>query len=152
MTSVRGIAVLVGILVALSVVPLPAAQARTAAGDYAAEAVSATNVQRVANDRRRLRVNHCLKRMATKAARRMAEQQQMGHQSLDAIQDRCEMNWVGENVAYHYTSGTAVVDAWMQSPDHRANLLNRHFRLVGIGARMGADGNWYVSQVLGSRS
>ena len=28
---------------------------------------------------------------------------------------------------------TAIVAAWMASPDHRANILNRDFRDTGIG-------------------
>ena len=47
---------------------------------------------------------------------------------------------VGENIASG--SGTmatpsAIVDAWMESPGHRANLLSPCFRDVGIGIAAG---------------
>jgi uncharacterized protein YkwD len=60
---------------------------------------------------------------------------------------------VGENVAYGYPNGRSVVnDGWMRSPGHRANILNPDFRLMGIGARKGHDGRWYVAQVLGRKA
>ena len=39
----------------------------------------------------------------------------------------------------------------MRSSGHRANILNKGFRLMGIGARKGANGRWYVAQVFGTR-
>jgi uncharacterized protein YkwD len=45
--------------------------------------------------------------------------------------------WVyGENLAWgadRRGSPAAIVDAWMASPPHRANILNRSFREVGVG-------------------
>ena len=43
---------------------------------------------------------------------------------------------VGENLAWG--SGTRstpreIVNAWMKSPGHRANILQRRFREIGIG-------------------
>jgi uncharacterized protein YkwD len=40
---------------------------------------------------------------------------------------------MGENIAAGQTTPTAVMDAWMNSPGHRANILNCGFRVVGIG-------------------
>ena len=45
-----------------------------------------------------------------------------------------------------------VNDGWMNSEGHRANILNPSFRLMGIGARKGHDGRWYVAQVFGRRA
>lgn len=48
---------------------------------------------------------------------------------------------VGENLAWGtgvLSSPRATVRAWMQSPDHRANLLDRRFADVGIGVVAGA--------------
>ena len=39
----------------------------------------------------------------------------------------------GENLAATNESSTAVVDGWMNSPGHRANLLNPQFTEVGYG-------------------
>jgi uncharacterized protein YkwD len=40
---------------------------------------------------------------------------------------------VGENLACGYTSASAVVEAWLASPGHRANLLNPYARTFGVG-------------------
>ncbi|HZJ27554.1 MAG TPA: CAP domain-containing protein [Acidimicrobiia bacterium] len=42
-------------------------------------------------------------------------------------------NNLGENVAYGYPGVTEVVDAWLASPGHRANLLSTNFTHLGIG-------------------
>jgi uncharacterized protein YkwD len=43
---------------------------------------------------------------------------------------------LGENIdcaGVTLASPIATVNAWLSSPDHRANILNRHFRDTGIG-------------------
>jgi uncharacterized protein YkwD len=47
---------------------------------------------------------------------------------------------VGENLAWDSGSGSArvLVDAWLASPDHRANLLRPGFRRIGIGLARGS--------------
>lgn len=45
---------------------------------------------------------------------------------------------VGGNIAYNSVSGTASADKVqsqrMNSPGHRANILNKNFRQIGVGA------------------
>lgn len=46
----------------------------------------------------------------------------------------------GENIAWNYGSSSGPDNCfkwWMSSPDHRANILNKRFREVGIGVRFG---------------
>jgi uncharacterized protein YkwD len=148
---IRRCALVAALMVALAAGLMTPAQAATPAEKYAAAAVKATNVKRVAHDRGRLAVNSCLKKMAARQAQRMADQRSMFHQRMGPIQRRCHMGWVGENVAMGFLSGTAVVNAWMNSPEHRKNLLSRHYTLIGIAARKGSDGLWYASQVFGAR-
>ena len=48
---------------------------------------------------------------------------------------------VGENIAwgsFDWASPASIVDSWMHSPPHRANILNRTFREIGIGVSRGA--------------
>jgi len=40
---------------------------------------------------------------------------------------------VGENIAAGQTSAQQVMTAWMNSPGHRANILNRGFQYIGVG-------------------
>ena len=41
--------------------------------------------------------------------------------------------YVGENIASGYSTPEAVVAAWMNSPGHRDNILNRFYKEIGIG-------------------
>ena len=41
--------------------------------------------------------------------------------------------YAGENIAAGYSTAQQVVNAWMNSPGHRANILNAGFCEVGIG-------------------
>ena len=45
----------------------------------------------------------------------------------------------GENIAMGYRTAEAVVQAWMASATHRANILSRNYTTIGIGY---ADGYW----------
>ncbi len=40
---------------------------------------------------------------------------------------------VGENIAKGQSSAAEVVETWMNSPDHRANIMNPDFNEIGIG-------------------
>lgn len=135
----------------LSLAPAGPAQARAITPTtYAGQAFRATNHQRVRHDRRILGHHDCLHRFARRQAVRMARQERIFHQHLGRVLRRCHMDFVGENIATGYPSGRATVDrGWMRSPDHRRNILEPRFRRMGLVARRGADGRWYVSQVFG---
>ncbi len=45
--------------------------------------------------------------------------------------------YAGENLAVHFTDSSAVVDAWMHSPTHRANIMNGMYKEIGIGIAEG---------------
>ncbi len=48
---------------------------------------------------------------------------------------------VGENIAWgswDYATPKSIVRGWMNSSGHRANILNRRFREIGIGVSRGA--------------
>jgi len=56
----------------------------------------------------------------------------------------------GENIAYGYQSPSAVMDAWMNSPGHRANILNGSYKVIGIGVAAAANGLLYWTQDFGT--
>ena len=139
-------------LVATGAASAPA-QAQTPAGKYAQQAFAATNANRTHNGVKALKASDCLKRAAVRQAKAMAQQEQIFHQDLGPLMRQCKLNTAGENVAYGYRTGKSVVnDGWMNSEGHRDNILNPSFRLMGIGARKGHDGRWYVAQVFGRRA
>ena len=52
----------------------------------------------------------------------------------------------GENIAYGYSTPQAVVDAWMNSESHRANILNKTYTQIGVGYV--ADGNLWTQMFI----
>jgi len=42
-------------------------------------------------------------------------------------------NYTGENIAAGQTSPAKVMDSWMNSPGHRANILNSNYKKLGVG-------------------
>ncbi|MGK5728758.1 CAP domain-containing protein [Streptomyces sp. URMC 124] len=53
-------------------------------------------------------------------------------------------NLGGENIARGHPDAHAVMDAWMHSAGHRANILNREYRTLGIGLNTSASGPWWT--------
>ena len=53
----------------------------------------------------------------------------------------------GENIAMGYPTPQAVVDGWMNSEGHRANILNPSFTVIGVGYV--ADGNYWTQMFIG---
>ena len=145
----RALAAAVAVLVVLVGSPVPA-QA-SAATDYAGAAFRATNERRAAHDLRKLSRGDCLQSFARRQATRMANQHRMFHQDLGPVMRTCHLAAAGENVAYGYPSGRATVRAWMNSSGHRANILSRNYRGMGLAARK-SNGVWYVAQVFGRRA
>jgi len=50
----------------------------------------------------------------------------------------------GENIAQGQRDAAAVMDAWMNSSGHRANILNCAFTDLGVGYAEGSGGPWWV--------
>ncbi|WP_406099575.1 sigma-70 family RNA polymerase sigma factor [Streptomyces sp. NBC_01013] len=50
----------------------------------------------------------------------------------------------GENIARGQQTPAAVMESWMNSPGHRANILNCAFKDVGIGIHQGPGGPWWT--------
>lgn len=55
-------------------------------------------------------------------------------------------NAAGENIAYGQKTPQEVVTGWMNSPGHRANILNSNFHKIGIGVYK-SNGVIYWSQL-----
>ncbi|WP_328356051.1 CAP domain-containing protein [Streptomyces sp. NBC_00445] len=50
----------------------------------------------------------------------------------------------GENIARGQTDAAAVMEAWMNSPGHKANILNCDFKTLGVGVHLGSGGPWWT--------
>ncbi|MFC4410582.1 S-layer homology domain-containing protein [Chungangia koreensis] len=49
----------------------------------------------------------------------------------------------GENIAYGYSTPDAVVEGWMNSPGHKANILHKEYNRIGSGAVKDSNGRIY---------
>lgn len=59
---------------------------------------------------------------------------------------------IAENIAYGFTTAADVVNAWMNSPGHRANILNPNLTQVGTSVQANAAGVLYYTQEFGQPS
>ncbi|GAA0318045.1 CAP domain-containing protein [Streptomyces turgidiscabies] len=57
---------------------------------------------------------------------------------------------IGENIACGQRSPAEVVEGWMNSPGHRANILKREFTHIGIGFAGGGKAGTYWTQLFGA--
>jgi hypothetical protein len=48
-----------------------------------------------------------------------------------------DFTYAGENLAVYFSDSNAVNTAWMNSPEHRANILSDHFTEIGIATAQG---------------
>jgi len=108
------------------------------------------NVQRARAGLDTLKWNSALDKMAKVQSVEMAAERKMAHELPGApyptLKDRAryahyDYRRLAENIAYGYPNARIVVDGWMQSPVHRANILNPHYRKVGISVRARPDGS-----------
>lgn len=53
----------------------------------------------------------------------------------------------GENIARGYKTPKAVVDGWMSSSGHRANILNKSYKYIGVG--YAPDGSYCTQMFMG---
>jgi uncharacterized protein YkwD len=56
----------------------------------------------------------------------------------------------GENIAYGYPTASAVMQGWLNSPGHRANIENASFRAIGVSAAAASTGTLYWTQQFGT--
>ena len=110
------------------------------------------NEERAARGMGKLRANAKLRRAAEKHSRNMNANDFFDHVSpagttpLERVKAAGYLagatSWaVGENIAWgeqRLSTPGEIMRSWMDSPGHRANILNRRFRHVGIGVSTGA--------------
>ena len=51
-------------------------------------------------------------------------------------EDNVQWSAYGENIAYGHPTTTTVMKGWMDSPGHRANILNANLTHLGVGVHL----------------
>ena len=72
-----------------------------------------------------------------------------GEQGVAMVMDREGYLSAGENIAWGQGSPDAVMEDWMESDGHRANILREGFDSIGVGCYQAADGSLYWVQLFG---
>ena len=130
----------------------PASAGTSYADKMETSVTTSTNQKRVQRDRRAVRGNACLDRMAESWARHLAETNTLTHRRLGRVLSACDRSYVSENLArYPVSSGMTAaqvargtVKAWMHSEGHRHNLLSRKPRVTGVGVAKSSNGNYWL--------
>ncbi len=106
--------------------------------------VDLTNSDRQTNSLQELAVNPLLERGAQMKADDMAAKGYFAHTSPEGLtpwywfkQTGYNFVYAGENLAVRFNDSVDVERAWMNSPGHRANILNTHFTEIGVGVAQG---------------
>lgn len=55
----------------------------------------------------------------------------------------------GENLAKGYATAQEAVTAWMNSPTHKANIMDTEFTSGAIAIHIGSNGQWFWAQEFG---
>lgn len=109
-----------------------------------ARLVSLANESRVSNDLSSLTIDQRLVNAALAKGKDMFQKQYWSHYGPNGETPWQFINaagyiytYAGENLAKDFTSTDAIHTAWMNSPTHRANILNSNYKNIGIAAVSG---------------
>lgn len=156
--------VIVGLIVLVYVgsilIPKFAKDSKFLAAIYASVLINLANYDRKDTELLPLNVNPLLSLAAENKAKDMARRGYFSHNTPEGI---LPWHWIkeagydylyaGENLAVNFDDSKDVEQAWMNSPTHKANILNYNFTDIGIGM---ATGTWngkeaiFVVQMFGS--
>ncbi|WP_425246832.1 CAP domain-containing protein [Streptomyces sp. NEAU-NA10] len=124
--------------------------------EVSVEAQAAAEVLALVNEERSkvgcspLAANSALADLAEKFSEDMAARGFFDHTDPDGASpwDRAKKAGIsdlgGENIARGQTDAASVMEAWMNSPGHRANILNCDFKTLGVGVHFGSGGPWWT--------
>jgi uncharacterized protein YkwD len=117
----------------------PAPSSTGGASATEAEVTRLTNVERAKAGCGALRIDARLTTAARAHSADMVDRDYFSHTSPDGKGpgDRAAaagyLRWSGENIAAGYPTAAAVVQGWMNSEGHRANILNCQSKATGVG-------------------
>lgn len=125
-----------------------------AVASFESEVVRLVNEIRVQNGLQALKENWELSRVARFKSQDMVDNRYFSHtsptygtpfQMIRAF--GLSFRTAGENIAYGQRTPQAVVNAWMNSSGHRANILNASYTQIGVGYV--AAGNYWTQMFIG---
>ncbi|MEP6973543.1 MAG: CAP domain-containing protein [Actinomycetota bacterium] len=110
-------------------------EARVEVGTDAWQVFKATNASRTRSHLANLQLNRAMSLVARRHSLAMARAGELFHTTdVSVYLDGVEWHAWGENVGYTPGDVASLQNAFMNSPPHRENILNRAFHQVAIGA------------------
>lgn len=127
--------------------------AAPATGSFQNQVVTIVNQERAKNGLKPLTVNATLTKVAQTKAQDMYQNKYFSHTSptygspFDMMkQFGVSYRSAGENIAMGQKTPQEVMNGWMNSPGHRANILNSSYTQIGVGY---VNGYW-VQEFIGN--
>jgi hypothetical protein len=106
--------------------------------------VDGTNASRSSNNVAPLTISPLLQVAAQDKANDMVANNYFAHTSPAGVTpwdwfEKVDYNFIyaGENLAVNFSDSQDVTNAWMNSPEHRANILNTNFTQIGMATATG---------------
>ena len=126
-------------------------QSTTANSSYAAQVVSLVNAERAKQGLSALTIDTKVQQAAQTRAGELktsfAHTRPSGASCFTALTEAgVSYSRAGENIAYGQSTPEAVVQAWMNSSGHRANILSSSFTTIGVGYTV-VNGTAYWAQL-----
>jgi uncharacterized YkwD family protein len=118
------------------------------------EVIRLVNIQRVNNGLPKFSANWQLSRIARYKSQDMINKNYFSHISptygspFNMMENfGLKFSAAGENIAMGQQTPSSVVNAWMNSPGHRANILNPSYTQIGVGLAKNSNGTCYWTQM-----
>lgn len=133
----------------------PTTATSSAYASLESQIITLTNQQRTAHGCGALRTESKLTTAARRHSADMVKYNFFSHTGSDGSTFTVRAARAGysaasaENIAWGWPTAKVVVDQWMNSAGHRANILNCSYKAVGVGVAKKADGTPYYTQDFG---
>lgn len=121
---------------------------------YEEKVVQLVNVERQKNGLPDLYLDKAISNVARTKSKDMADNNYFAHQSptygsAGEMLLKFGITWSawGENIASGQTTPEKVVNEWMNSPSHRANILSPNFIFIGVGYTTNSTGRTFWTQM-----
>ncbi len=121
---------------------------------FESEVVRLVNVERAKYGLSALQMNYSLVDLSRQKSQDMHDLKYFAHQSptygsaFDMMKKAgVSYRTAGENIAMGYSTPEAVVNAWMNSEGHRANILSSKYTQIGVGYV--EDGHYWTQMFIG---
>lgn len=121
---------------------------------YEEKVAQLVNIEREKNGLQPLTFDSSISNVARAKSKDMADNNYFAHQSptygsAGDMLKNSGINWSawGENIASGQDTPEEVVNAWMNSEGHRANILSSNFGKIGVGYVTNASGTPYWTQM-----